>query len=243
MAEMLIVMAIMTVLAASLVVLVPRLRTSAMCKAAGADIHLISIAIEQYHEDKGVYPGRPYTPGNPDNPAAMDFMDRCLYEWLTDPAAGGQGRGWAGAKDTWEFINAASRTKRQILDPWGTPYYYVPNTLYLHGVRINDPTDDTPLKNPSTGRALPNCYGTTPLWDDFKGTGTNDQRLPPPAYFGPPPDLKLFYNATTFQLHSKGPDQRTDVYTDKENNSAPGVVDCTDRGMDPDDINNFGGGR
>ncbi|MBM4040521.1 MAG: prepilin-type N-terminal cleavage/methylation domain-containing protein, partial [Planctomycetes bacterium] len=124
MTEMLIVMAIMTVLAASVIIFVPGLRTRAMRAQAGADIRTLSMAITQYREDKGGYPDRPYAPTNPAAPGAYDYMDRCLYEWLTNPSAGGSGNGWGGAKDTWEFLRGDSKTLKQILDPWSAPYYY-----------------------------------------------------------------------------------------------------------------------
>jgi type II secretory pathway pseudopilin PulG len=235
MIEMLIVMAIMTILAASLVILVPGLRTRAMRAQAGADIHLMSMAIAQYREDKGGYPDRPYAPANPDAPGAYDYIDRCLFEWLTNPSSGGSGNGWGGAKDTWEFLRGDSKTLKQILDPWGVPYYYIPANSYLLGVRVNDPTDSTLLKDTTTNKALPNCYGSTPAADDK------------PEDWGtiyPSEMLKFFYNPTTFQIHSKGPDQRTDYYSDKvQSAEQQAIVDPLDRGCDPDDVNNFGGGN
>jgi len=241
MTEMLIVMAIMTILAASLIVLVPGLRTRAMRAQASSDIHLMSMAINQYREDKGGYPDRPYAPATPTAPGAYDHIDRCLYEWLTNPSAGGSGNGWGGAKDTWEFLRGDSKTLKQILDPWGAPYYYIPYNSYLLGVRVNDPTDSTPLVDGAT--ALPNFFGTTPPWDDFRTTDP-DHKYPREDYYGPPQLLGKFYNSTTFQIHSKGPDQKTDYYSD----NAPSAVeqariDACDRGQDPDDRHNFEGGN
>lgn len=248
MAEMLIVMGIMTVLAAALIVLVPKLRTTAMCKQAAADIQQLSIALTEYKNDKGVYPDRPYTfpSGVAPNPVVQtDCVDYVLYKSLTDPDYPAPGKGWAMARTDWQFLRGDSATKRQFLDPWGVPYYYIPYTSYLIGVRVYDPTDGTPAtdttKTPAT--ALPNCFGTTPAWDD--SLDPNDEmksRYPSPAIL-----QQNFYNSTTFQIHSKGPDQRTDYYSD-----APAIladpkkrafIDACDRGQDPDDITNFGGGN
>jgi len=264
MTEMLIVMAIMTILAGSLVVLVPGLRTRAMRAQAGADIHLISIAITQFREDIGSYPSRPYSPATPTSPGEHDYMDRYLFECLTNrnfdftnPATAKPNAGWGSSKDNWEFLRGDSKALKQILDPWGVPYYYIPYTSYLLGVRVKDSIDSTPLVD-TTGVALPNCYGTTPVWNDFRND-PDDIKPPPPgqptdpdryrpryAYSSPQQLLGNFYNSTTFQIHSKGPDQRTDYYSDESSGdpaTARAIIDACDRGQDPDDINNYGGGN
>ncbi len=249
MTEMLIVMGIMTVLAASLIILVPGIRTRAMRAQAGADIHLMSMAISQFREDTGSYPDRPYAPGTPTAPGVYDYIDRCLFECLTNrdfdflnPATPKANAGWGGAKTTWEFLRGDSKALRQILDPWAVPYYYIPCTSYLLGVRVNDPTDSTPLVHDS--KALPNCFGTSPPWDDFR---TGDPNYPPDGYITPQQLLGKFYNSTTFQIHSKGPDQRTDYYSDNcteaERAAQQAIIDACDRGQDPDDKHNFEGGN
>lgn len=255
MAEMLVVMAIVTVLVATLVVLVPRLRVSAMSKAALSDIQNLSMVIGEYQEDKGGFPDKAYSPADPNAPKYYDYLDKVLFYCLTEPnfdpqsppappgagqdaptpLAGATGKGWGRARDNYEFLRGDSKIVHQFLDPWGVPYYYIPYTSYLLGVRINDPTDSTPLKDPTTGARLPNYYGTTPLANDFR---TGDHNYPPDAYYSPGALLKYFYNSTTFQIHSKGPDQRTDYCDD-----LPDTIDACDRGCDPDDINNFGGGN
>ncbi len=235
MAEMLVVMAIITVLAASLVIIVPKLRTRAMVAAAGSDIQQLSMVLEQVNEDMGRYPSKPYTPPDPDNPRPEDYIDHVLYKTLTDPNWPQTGTGWGGARTDWKFIRGDAVDQEHFLDPWGVPYYYIPWTDYLLGVRVDDPTDTTPLKT-SSGAALPNCFGATPADNDFRGPSDEERRFPPAGYFGPPPRRDVFFNATTFQIHSKGPDQKTDAYDDK-----PDVVDACDRGTDPDDINNYGG--
>jgi prepilin-type N-terminal cleavage/methylation domain-containing protein len=237
MAEMLVVMAIITILAASLAIVVPKIRTRAMRAAAGADIRLIGLALNELHEDMGRYPSKPYAPSNPDSPDDEDYIDYVLYRTLVDPNYPSDGAGWGGARTDWKFLHGDYADRQQILDPWGVPYYYIPHTDYLNGVRIKDSTDNTPLTIEES-RPLPNYYGATPEANDFRGepSGDDGQRVPRTGYFGPPPNLNVFYNATTFQLHSKGPDQKTDYYDDK-----PEVVDACDRGCDPDDINNYGG--
>lgn len=236
MAEMLVVMAIITILAASFVIIVPKLRTRAMVAAAGGDIHLLSMALERVNEDMGRYPSKPYTPADPDAPQTDDYIDHVLYKTLTNPNWPQTGQGWGGARPDWEFIRGQETVEQEhFLDPWGVPYYYIPWTDYLIGVRVDDSTDTTPMKT-SGGAPMPNCFGATPEPDDFRGASDEEHRFPPAGYFGPPPQRDLFYNATTFQLHSKGPDQKTDAYDDK-----PDVVDACDRGTDPDDINNYGG--
>jgi len=241
MTEMLIVMGIMTVLAASLVVLVPRLRTSAMAKAAGADIHHLSMVLTEFQEDMGFFPFKVYAPSNPDSPAQGDYIDYVLFKYLTDPtyspSGSGTAKGWAAARDDWEFLRGDSTTQQQFLDPWGVPYYYIPSNCYLLGVRVNDPTDATPLKDGTD--PLANAYGATPTPDDYRSGGSDtDHYYPDQDYYGPPPKMSEFYNPTTFQIHSKGPDQKTDYYDDR-----PDLVDACDRGCDPDDINNYGGGN
>jgi len=220
MAEMLVVMAIITILAASLAVVLPRIRTRSMIKGAKADIQMIANALEQYRQDIGTYPVAPFR-GSGGHKA-----DRVLYQALTNRNAGGYNRGWGGAHDRWDFIREESRTGKQILDPWGTPYYYIAHPDYLRGVRIDDPTDSTPADTA-------NYFGTTPAPDDFRSA--SEHEFPPRTYYGPPPRRDAFYNANTFQLHSKGPDQKTDVEDDQ-----PDVIDACDRGTDTDDINNFG---
>ncbi len=256
MTEMLIVMAIMTVLAASLIVLVPGLRGTAMRSAAQADIQHLTTRIFEYKEDKGYFPTRIYNPANYDAPGNDDYMDYVLYKSLTDPnydvSGVGAGKGWGRARDDWEFIRGDARTRNQFVDPWGTVYYYIPNDCYLLGVRIKDPTDSTPLVDSVTLKALPNYYGTTAAIDDYK-SGDAEHKYPYEGYYGPPAQLSAFYNSTTFQIHSKGSDQRTDFYSDADYDSAPplggptgpgrAIIDACDRGQDPDDLNNFGGGR
>ncbi|HUT36769.1 MAG TPA: type II secretion system protein [Planctomycetota bacterium] len=240
MIEMLIVMAIMTILAASLVVLVPGLRTNAMRNAALADIKNLDIAILQFREDKGFFPDAPYTPDPAPDPVTQDLcIDYVLYKYLTNPDHPVVGKGWGRAKDNWEFLRGDSKAMNQFLDPWGVPYYYIPSTSYLLGVRVYDATDSTPAKDGTM--ALPNCYGTTPAWDDFR---TGDPKYPPESYSGPPQLLGKFYNSTTFQIHSKGPDQKTDYYSDLNPSAAQqAIIDACDRGQDPDDITSFGGGH
>ena len=235
MAEMLVVMAIITILAASFVIIVPKLRTRAMVAAAGSDIQQLSMVLEQVNEDMGRYPSEPYNPTDPDNPRPEDYIDHVLYKTLTDPNWPRTGQGWGGARTDWKFIRGETVEQEHFLDPWGVPYYYIPWTDYLIGVRVDDSTDTTPLKT-STGVPLPNCFGATPEDNDFRGSSDEERRFPPAGYFGPPPRRDVFFNATTFQIHSKGPDQKTDAHDDK-----PEVVDACDRGTDPDDINNYGG--
>ena len=242
MAEMLVVMAIITILAASLAVIVPMLRTNAMRKAAEADIHLMSMTLVQYYQDRGTYPSKPFSSSTNE----YDYMDFILYKALTDPNynlsghTAQAGAGWGSARDDWQFIRGESAANSRILDPWGVPYYYLPFTDYLYGVRIHD-TSETASTNPDG----PPVYGATPRKDDYSGdhnsepgdTATSEDREKPrQTYYGPPPDISAFYNATTFQIHSKGPDSRTDYYDDH-----PEIMDPCDRGTDPDDINNYGG--
>jgi hypothetical protein len=224
-------------------VLVPKLRTEAMIKAAGSDIQHLSMALFEYREDRGAFPAKPYTPANPDTPTQGDYMDYVLFKSLTDPDYPAAGQGWGQARSDSEFIRGDSKARNQFVDPWGTPYYYIPASCYLLGVRINDPTDSTPEQDASTGKALPNYYGTTPVWDDFK-TGDAQHKYPKETLYGPPALLNAFFNPTTFQIHSKGPDQKTDYYSDRTFSAAEqAIIDACDRGQDPDDQNNFGGGK
>ena len=247
MAELLVVMAIITILAASLVVVVPSLRAYSMRRAAGADIHMMSIALQQYDEDCGSYPTKPYNPADAANPAQSDFIDYVLYRALCDVSSVSN---WGGARPDWEFLRGESNARQQILDPWAVPYYYIPCTDYLSGVGVNDPTDGTLQYNKQSSLRIPNCYGTTPRLNDYRGdtnttpndTGTPvDRTRPRASYSGPPPDINAFYNATTFQIHSKGPDQLTDIDEGKTLVSGYVVSDACDRGTDYDDINNWSG--
>jgi type II secretory pathway pseudopilin PulG len=238
MAEMLVVMAIITILAAALAIVLPRIRTRAMREAAGADIHLITMALEEHFEDRGYYPRAPYK-GNPDK--TVEKADYILFMTLTNPDyspsdcddpnnPGGAvtGDGWGRARDDWEFIRGDSAEEEALLDPWGVPYYYIAHYDYLQGVRVDDPTEDAS----SLPSNVAMYYGATPRPDDYAPSKT----VPPTDYFGPPPKLEEFYNARSFQLHSKGPDQLTDIADgDIEH------VDPCDRGTDPDDVNNYGG--
>ncbi len=236
MTEMLVVMAIMTVLAASLIVLVPGLRTAAMVKGAQADIQRLSTTILEFKEDRGYFPFRQFTPVDPAKPVDNDYMDYVLYKSLTDPnydpAGSGTGKGWGFARDDLDFIRPDSKMRNQFVDPWGLPYYYIPNNLYLLGVRISkDPNNDP--RNVSW-HELVNCYGNTPEANDYRGftSLTEEQQA----------DVrKRCFNATTFQIFSCGPDMTSDRYD--RNPSTPDQADPFDRGCDPDDINNYGGGQ
>ncbi|MFC1805749.1 prepilin-type N-terminal cleavage/methylation domain-containing protein [Planctomycetota bacterium] len=224
MAEMLVVMAIITILAGSLAIVIPKLRTYAMAKRAGSDIQIMSMALESYKEDIGRYPTAPY---------GSSYACDVLYEALTNPKAGGNNRGWGGAHSGWGFIRSNNiRTHgnyKQILDPWGTTYWYIAHPDYLRGVHIYDPTE--------TDRN-PNCFGATGRPDDYR-SGTNHNQPPdgsgnPLNYYGPPPSMDEFFNPETFQIHSKGPDQLTDVDDGDETE-----IDACDRGTDLDDVNNY----
>jgi type II secretory pathway pseudopilin PulG len=221
-------MAIMTILAAALAVVLPKLRTRAMSSRAKADIEALSNALTQYYDDIGYYPVAPFV-----NTTSGPFADDVLYNALTNRHAGGYNRGWAAANTEWPFIHEGNvvtykTTRKQVQDPWGVPYYYVAHPDYLHAVCIYDPADDAFKQD------KPNYYGTTPVPDDFRTNPAVDHYEPHQDYYGPPPRMDAFYNATTFQIHSKGPDQLTDV-ADAE----PEVIDATDRGTDTDDENNF----
>lgn len=245
-AELLVVMAIITVLAASLAVVLPRLRTRSMVGRADADIQGMAQALAQYHTDIGYYPVAPFPAGSTTGP----FADDVLRQALTNRHAGGTNRGWGAANAEWGFIheesvrrygsdgdhNTECRTegrwvhcdgKHQFTDPWGGPYYYIAHPDYVYGVRVYDPGDETFELSPTVA----NYFGTTPKPDDYQGTYHEDC---PDAYRGPPPEPQAFFNPTTFQIHSKGPDQLTDL-----EDGAPEYIDACDRGTDPDDINNW----
>ena len=220
--EMMVVLGIMAVLVALIGVANWGIKSYPNAKRAMVDLHLIGMALRQYHKDVGAYPSAAFRAGGQ---ATGAHSDSVLYEALTNPHAGGENRGWAGATQDWGFARSRNvktytvggRTYRQIVDPWGHPYYYIANTDYLVGVRVHDPSDDTP-----PGR--PNLFGATPTPDDYDPA---DRRRPPPQYYGPPPTRGVFHNPESFQIISKGPDGVTDT-------------DACDRGTAPDDINNFG---
>ncbi|MFW6163958.1 MAG: type II secretion system protein [Planctomycetota bacterium] len=228
MAEMLVVMAIITILAASLAIVIPKLRTRAMVQRAGADIHGIGHALEMYHDDFRAYPAAPF------NDADDPHADRVLYKALTDPNYNGHNVGWAGANDEWGFLTDASRDAERVLDPWGLPYFYIAHHDYLYGVRIEDGVEDmAPYADDQ-----PNVFGATPRADDYRSDSNHEE--PPDGssgslnYYGPPPKMGEFFNPQTVQLHSKGPNQQTDV---DDNDDAH--IDACDRGTDDDDINNY----
>lgn len=250
MAEMLVVMAIITILAGSLAVVLPRLRTNAMMRRAEADIKMIGFALEQYKDDLGHYPTAPYRVGSTNTNADADNV---LYQALVNRHAGGNSRGWGGAKRDWDFLTSSNNrayggnhdnnkwphntnanqecaARHQVQDPWGAPYYYIAHPDYLRGVHIDDPTE--------TNR-VPNCYGATERANDYRSDANHND--PPDGsgntlnYYGPPPKMDEFYNPTSFQLHSKGPDQRTDIDDGDET-----AIDACDRGTDGDDLNNYG---
>jgi prepilin-type N-terminal cleavage/methylation domain-containing protein len=218
--ELLIVLAIMGVLLALIGVAAIQVKTQTRVSLTSTHMHLIAMALDQYEADLGAYPSAPFAVGGQPTGA---LADAALFEALTNRDAGGEQRGWSGAKADWPFLGRHVGTyvhggaqRHQILDAWARPYYYIPCTDYLAGVRIHDPEDDTPP-------GQPNLYGATPAPDDFAPA---DRRRPPPAYAGPPPRTGVFHNPTTYQLISTGPDGRTDT-------------DACDRGTAPDDIANF----
>ena len=258
MAEMLVVMAIITILAASLAVVVPRLRAAAMADRAAADIQAISYALGLYENDNRGYPTAPFW--RLTNPGAATsswtyactklLADDVLYQALTNPDYNGTNQGWSGASTEWKFIREGNinlhsfslphqgsfNNRYQILDPWGVPYYYIAHPDYIVGVRIGDENDSTSDQGSDAyGNTCPqpNCYGTTETPDDFRSPSDHDN--PPNEYRGPPPKQEEFYNPTTFQIHSKGPDQATDIDDGDEDH-----IDACDRGTDGDDIHNFG---
>ncbi len=255
MAEMLVVMAIITILAASLAVVIPRLRTRAMMARASADIQSLGTALEKYRGDIGYYPVAPWQVKNSSNIWVATNAVACnvLFEGLTNRKAGGDNRGWGGASLEQPFIRGTlkecsdasctrdvgenvrhytynSKPKHQILDPWGVPYYYIAHPDYLRGVKVWE-----------SSSAQPVIYGTTERPNDFWGDGSTgagsgaDPLTPRKNYYGPPPALDEFFNASTFQIHTKGPDQLTDT----EDGDAV-QIDACDRGTDRDDRNNFG---
>lgn len=232
MAEMLVVMAIITILGAALLVALPKLRTRAMVRAAESDIHALSMALGEYHDHLGHYPSARFRTGT--------FADDVLRQALTNPNAGGAERGWGGARTDWSFIrkenvakyadygddakhNNDCKTKgiwqfcygkHQILDPWGLPYFYIPAVDYVTlGVNVYAPHE----ANYATTQA--NVHGAT--------KEPNDN--------GQPASRDSFYNPATHQLISNGPDQATDT-----EDAQPLVIDDGDRGTDSDDINDFG---
>jgi prepilin-type N-terminal cleavage/methylation domain-containing protein len=251
MAEMLVVMAIITILAASLAVVLPGMRTRAMSARAGADIAALGTALDSYKDDIGYYPVAPYrvkdSSGTWVNSNAL--VDAVLFDALTNRDEGGENRGWAGASSEWSFIHGTveecdetgcdkpnadnikhysdNGVKHQLLDPWGLPYYYIAHPDYLRGVQIYDPS------NPADSK--PVVYGSTETPNDFWTKDGDDRLVPDQDYYGPPPKREEFFNANSFQIHSKGPDQATDA-----RDGYPNQVDACDRGCDPDDINNFG---
>jgi type II secretory pathway pseudopilin PulG len=235
-------MAIIAILAAALGIVLAKLRTRAMVQRARSDIQAMSNALEMYMKDIGTYPTAPWT--NTYTPVT-GFADMVLYTALTDKDAGAvrdadgnptsnANRGWGDATDGWDFISDASRTSKHFLDPWGTPYYYLSHGDYLRGVAIRDPTEDP---GSASGKDWPRVYGTTPAIDDYRTV--SNERLPKAEYFGPAPDPSVFFNPYTFQLHSKGPDQKTDQ---DDNPSDLTHIDPCDRGTDKDDINNWSRG-
>ena len=233
MAELLDNLIIITILAGSLAVVIPIMRSKAMEKRAKADILAIATALTRYHKDTGGYPVAAHKTDL--NAMGGDV----LYDSLCNPHAGGANRGWGSATTEASFIHQGTTsnvttythgggTKRQIQDPWGLPYYYIAHPDYLRGVRY--------YENGSTSTIV---YGTTPAKDDFWGDpadsgGADDHLVPRKNYFGPPPRRAAFYNADSFQIHSKGRDQATDIDDDE-----PGVIDACDRGTDTNDIHNW----
>jgi hypothetical protein len=189
-----------------------------MTQRAGADIQGISHALALYHDDFRAYPAAPF------NNSSDPHADKLLYKALTDRNYNGENVGWAGANDQWGFCTQASRNAGRILDPWGLPYFYIAHHDYFYGVRIEDGVEDTS----PFGAHEPNVFGATLVAGDFSGPKHEDLPVPPP-------EMSEFYNPQTFQLHSKGPDQRTDVDDGEEE-----FIDACDRGTDDDDINNYG---
>lgn len=258
MAEMLVVMAIITILAASLAVVIPRLRTRAMMARASADIQSLGTALEKYRGDIGHYPVAPWqintsSTSTPNWVATNAVGCNVLFEGLTNRNAGGENRGWGGASLEQPFIHGTlkecsgsgctrqvgdnirhytytSKPKHQILDPWGVPYYYIAYPDYLRGVKIWEGSSAQPV-----------IFGTTERPNDFWGDGSPgagpgvDPKTPRKNYYGPPLALDEFFNASSFQIHTKGPDQLTDA-----EDGNPGQIDACDRGTDRDDRNNFG---
>ena len=228
MAEMLVVMAIITILAASLAVVIPQLRKRAMTQRAKSDILGIANALALYHDDFRAYPSARY------DASSDPHADKVLYKALTDRNYNGPNVGWASANDQWPFITDAARDAERVLDPWGLPYFYIAHTDYLYGVRVSDGVEDmTPY-----GTTKPNIFGTTPRIDDYRSDSNHEE--PPNGtgssldYYGPPPKMDEFFNPDTIQVHTKGADQRTDVDDGDEDH-----IDACDRGTDDDDVNNY----
>lgn len=218
--ELLMVMAIVGVLVSLVAIAAAVVKKHSTRAAAKAHIQLIAMALGQYHTGLGAYPSAAFDAGGQPTGALADHV---LHEALTHRNAGGENRGWAGASADWAFLarhvgtySHGGAQRRQILDPWGRPYYYIAHTDYRVGVRVHDPDDDTPP-------GQPNLFGATPTPDDFDPA---DRRRPPPAYYGPPPGSGDFFCPDSFQLISKGPDGLTDT-------------DACDRGTAPDDVASF----
>ena len=226
-------MAIIAILSSALGIVLAKLRSNAMVQAPRSDIQAISNALEMYKNDiKCGYPVAPWSHGYP---PANGFACEALYAALTNKDNGGTSCGWGGATDAWDFITDNSRSVAHFLDPWGVPYYYISHDDYLRTVAIHNSTED-----PISPNDWPQVWGTTIVPINQAqivnpGTPTMSRR---PHFTAPPQTLNAFFNPTTFQLHSKGPDQKTSLDTSINPYAPTYILPCT-RGRDPDDINNW----
>jgi len=140
--ELLAVVAIIVLLSAILLAAVSAVRKSQTCKTAAAEIEALKLALEKYREDFGDYP--PSTLAelgintadttNEGNKALLVSLatteKRGPYlptHMLEDSARTRQTRDTVPDADDWAF---GDDVIRDLLDLWGTPYFYFHNRDY-----------------------------------------------------------------------------------------------------------------
>ncbi len=219
--ELLVVVLILGLLSTIAVGVYTRQVERAKVATARATISAIELAVARYQIDTGEYPpsGSGALPhSTPGTYQGNGYMQVALMSSLSGSSSVPLSPRWQGPylsvkNDILGDLNgfrvddpnrptAIVPGTLQILDPWQQPYRYVRSMSLANGT--NDPDNYTQ----NNGTRLPD--------------GSDPQR---PAH--PFAQLETYYNASTFQISSKGPDGAT-------------LTSAGDHGTDMNDVTNFG---
>jgi len=129
--ELLVVMAIIAILAGGIAAVVIHLTGRARVARAGAELRLISMALESYRRDLGTHP--PDTgygldpgasPGTYDAGSLWRYLRRPVRHPATGRMLGPYLKEWSQAKLE-PYTDAQCGPSFYLVDPWGRPYAYV----------------------------------------------------------------------------------------------------------------------
>jgi type II secretory pathway pseudopilin PulG len=141
--ELLVVIGIIIIIASISVPAYISIKNNQKEKQAANEIKLIDEAIQRFRDDFGDYPNQNILESNSagltDSEKSLnqgnEILVACLYSVLPDKQSkssylhiGLTGEGGVNLAD------ADSDGKKELLDPWGKPYFYFPNTDYASSV-------------------------------------------------------------------------------------------------------------